>query len=252
MIQFKAGDRVLYIGATTIAYRDKVGTVQSVSPTGQNLHVKFDDLPRSIKTVSVRNVVRTDLPIKGPFDLGAKIVLKSFTSRSYVARPGATAIVCGYNENGNVVVGWIKGSGALDQSDGEYPVCDFNLVTNTGIVGTRPDVILVDEVTGRQPFQADIIKFLTSPQIARGRTEFLVPPQQLPKDPPAAEKGTFIIVLVDANGDLKPSPTPKPHDYWVDAEAEAERLSKKYPGSTFMVFKGVGSVKTPAPKAVWA
>ncbi len=67
-------------------------------------------------------------------------------------------------------------------------------------------------------------------------------------DPPAAEVGTYYVALLNPKNNGY-APQHSQHDYWVDAEAEAEKMAETFPGATFAVLKLVGSVHT---SIVWS
>lgn len=72
-----------------------------------------------------------------------------------------------------------------------------------------------------------------------------VPAQEEPK---SAERGTYLVVEVAADGSVSPLVNPQ-HVYWVDAEADAARMAEAVPRRTSGVLKLIGTVSM---KPTWS
>ena len=61
---------------------------------------------------------------------------------------------------------------------------------------------------------------------------------------------TFIIVVKDSNGNLKPASTPQVLTSEAQAKLVASSMAEKHPGQEFLIFKAVGQAKVNAATVV--
>lgn len=228
---FKIGDRVRFRNSIPDTWWFKpgqTGTItENVGGTYQPFRVKVDNGMRSWPAhVGSEHIELIPAAPARPFKVGDRVRITGFCPYDYSKHTGKVGTI--REDDGKAHKPF-----RVDLGDDEIWRDAEHLELVPTIQGSSFDRIILDEL------------YKPGPSI------FMRPGSVLPRFPSVPTfplvRDIPHIVILQKGTDLAPSASPKVHPSKFAAEAEAKRLAKLHPGSTFAVFRAVSKVAAEEP-----